>query len=1307
MINNWHEKLSSRFNWYKVWHSLPFHPAVHWFLFLIVVASTGVFLNVTIGNTYLPRASASISMLTANDLTFLGQVNTPGTLYVGQNLAMRYVNGERRFLVFEYNNYAGPQGAEWVGDLVEYRVTAPLKNGNQHWTDANVPGWTEVRRWKNWTTISRMKAMGTWGVWKEAPYYNSGVMPAGFYWDEEHGVLWYSLLLQYSPNSLWPAWNAVKLTDADAGGNVSNSNIYGPFYFKDNTTVDLFKDSSSGMTPIPVDRQAEMGGTHILEGHHSANIGSRGARSVGFWVINGLPDPATLAPNSVLWPGAYHLYDTSSGSGKPAPNMHKPNFAKNSYYHGGNSNFGKLVTRGVVSDAQWGNPVGVSVDDAIYVSEEPYVYLDTISVYMTTGASGGAWVPEIYNGSAWVQPPGWAVSVGDTELSGAENVFYWPKVAYSYDPASDRLINNGGYGYRYVRLRRTSPGTSGGAIATILATISMVGQTYGPDNNLTLPGTGYVGGYVRPGSGTPQYDASHYSYSFVDQMYGGAWVKTSAVEGFAYFGAVSSGGYAYGPLPVYAQPETGGVPIKYEAAGEAGGLITDGWSNGPRYEGPEQPYFLPFASSDLVAAAADPSKRFSDFLNPASYSELYSTFPGLISQYRVTSPRVSGEGYFGAPFIYQYYVGASTVFDPVTNQLIVMMPSYNRKNILAFFQVRGEANTPEPTPTPTPEPEPTPTIDPLTADSAWQSAWIAKVNQVVGSATGKLTGKTIHIGDSLTVSCAYGSWAQYGTDLTDDELATKHWLHADEQFSNNNGWAISCGSGSAVSGGTWGDSWIDGVFTNPYVGVDAQYAVWLFNSVPDMAIVQHRIDQSLAAGIVPILTTVPPRIATNAPNYDDIYTKPFNTRLKALAQQNSIPIIDLFSAIDPETMLSSDGVHFNLAGYNVRTQLTLRKMAQIKAHAIASPVSAGTPPSSSLTPTPEPEPTPTLEPTPSHSAPTISNKGISIQTGTVTITWNTDIPATSQLDYGINTNYSSQSALNSSVTTAHSRSITNLTPGNYHYRAVSVANSLTTNSSDGTFTIRAKPPAPTNISVTPGSIILNWTNPNTDGFSGTAILRSTTGYITTYDANAQIATTDQNTYHDVDVTAGTKYYYSLFAYDDQGNYSDPATVSFTAQETLSNSTNNTSGSSTSSARLTGTGSARASLGSTRVMSTTQLNVRVSASPTAPIVKIVPQGIGGTIIYGPVTKGGYTWYQVKYDNGVTGYSVQNYLNIIGTTQSAGSTVSPQVTNLTEAQKQTLIAAIKAQLQILIKQLNELIAKQGALVLQALQGIWKFR
>lgn len=530
----------------------------------------------------------------------------------------------------------------------------------------------------------------------------AGIEIGGMYWDETYSRAWYGTGPQYNSNVVWPAWNAVTLDDADAvvvGDSGTNSNvtstgnIHGPYYFKDNTTADLFKDAYSGMFAIDSSCTAAMGGTHILSGHHAANIGDRGARSIGLWVIPSLPSGAAgsmPAAASVLWSSAYHLYDTSWSSGKTQPNVHKPNFAKNGAYHGGNANMARFVTAAGTPSALPGSSAGTTVNDKIYVQESPYSALgiDTVAVFMDTGASGGTWAPEIYNGSAWVEPTSWACSTGDAALSAAENVFYWPKQSYSYDASTDWSFG----GEPWVRLRRKTAGVSGGTVKFALATISMVNWTTG-DDEIPLPSpSGYVGSYVRPGSGTALYDSTHYGFQMVEFMYGGQWVKTSNVEGLVYVGALGSGGHFYGPMPSYAQDEHGNVPVKYESAnlpgveGEFDGIGV--FSNGPRYEGPYQPHLMPFTVSDLLAAAGDSTKRFSTFLNPASYTEMYGNYAGLVSAYTVTNPRITGEPYYGWNRCMQYFSGSTTFFDPATNQLIVQIPSWGQKNILAFFQVR-------------------------------------------------------------------------------------------------------------------------------------------------------------------------------------------------------------------------------------------------------------------------------------------------------------------------------------------------------------------------------------------------------------------------------------------------------------------------------------------------------------------------------------------------------------------------------------------------------------------------------------------
>jgi Abnormal spindle-like microcephaly-assoc'd, ASPM-SPD-2-Hydin len=59
-------------------------------------------------------------------------------------------------------------------------------------------------------------------------------------------------------------------------------------------------------------------------------------------------------------------------------------------------------------------------------------------------------------------------------------------------------------------------------------------------------------------------------------------------------------------------------------------------------------------------------------------------------------------------------------------------------------------------------------------------------------------------------------------------------------------------------------------------------------------------------------------------------------------------------------------------------------------------------------------------------------------TTTAAITWTTAVPANSQVAYGTTTSYGSSSALNSTLVTTHSASLTSLTAGTtYHYRVLS------------------------------------------------------------------------------------------------------------------------------------------------------------------------------------------------------------------------------------------------------------------------------
>jgi hypothetical protein len=87
--------------------------------------------------------------------------------------------------------------------------------------------------------------------------------------------------------------------------------------------------------------------------------------------------------------------------------------------------------------------------------------------------------------------------------------------------------------------------------------------------------------------------------------------------------------------------------------------------------------------------------------------------------------------------------------------------------------------------------------------------------------------------------------------------------------------------------------------------------------------------------------------------------------------------------------------------------------------------------------------------------PVISNvQAVSITSSGATITWTTNEPADSQVNYGLTTSYGSSTTLNASLVTSHSQALTSLMPSTtYHYQVKSkdgVGNSAT--SGDNTLT---------------------------------------------------------------------------------------------------------------------------------------------------------------------------------------------------------------------------------------------------------------
>jgi phosphodiesterase/alkaline phosphatase D-like protein len=168
------------------------------------------------------------------------------------------------------------------------------------------------------------------------------------------------------------------------------------------------------------------------------------------------------------------------------------------------------------------------------------------------------------------------------------------------------------------------------------------------------------------------------------------------------------------------------------------------------------------------------------------------------------------------------------------------------------------------------------------------------------------------------------------------------------------------------------------------------------------------------------------------------------------------------------------------------------------------------------------------------------------------ITWDTDEPATTQVEYGTTTNYGSTTTLDANLVTAHSAVLTGLTPETeYHYRVISTdAASNTTTSEDFTFTTAAAPdttaPVISNVAssnVTVDSATITW---GTDEPADTQVEYGLdTNYGTTTPLDSALTTG-----HSVELTGldpGTTYHYRVLSRDGAGNPTVSDDFTFTTE----------------------------------------------------------------------------------------------------------------------------------------------------------------
>jgi nitrogen fixation protein FixH len=179
----------------------------------------------------------------------------------------------------------------------------------------------------------------------------------------------------------------------------------------------------------------------------------------------------------------------------------------------------------------------------------------------------------------------------------------------------------------------------------------------------------------------------------------------------------------------------------------------------------------------------------------------------------------------------------------------------------------------------------------------------------------------------------------------------------------------------------------------------------------------------------------------------------------------------------------------------------------------------------------------------------------SLGTSTATITWSTNEPATSLVEYGLTATYTASSSLNGTATTSHSRALSGLTASTtYHYRVVSV-DSLgnTTNGIDQTFTTTATPDitvptvsltAPTNASTVSGaSVAVSATASDNIGVVGVKFYVDST-LIGSEDTTSPYAVTFDST----SVSSGSHTLIAV-ARDAAGNIATSSSVSVTVDNT--------------------------------------------------------------------------------------------------------------------------------------------------------------
>ncbi|MCE9586473.1 fibronectin type III domain-containing protein [Candidatus Uhrbacteria bacterium] len=185
---------------------------------------------------------------------------------------------------------------------------------------------------------------------------------------------------------------------------------------------------------------------------------------------------------------------------------------------------------------------------------------------------------------------------------------------------------------------------------------------------------------------------------------------------------------------------------------------------------------------------------------------------------------------------------------------------------------------------------------------------------------------------------------------------------------------------------------------------------------------------------------------------------------------------------------------------------------------------------------------------PPPAAPLITNvRAISITDTSSIIAWDTNVPASSLVEYGLTTSYTDNASTGGNVS-SHNVSLFGLQPSTlYHYRVTSVepVAGLTTISGDFTFTTTGDVTAPANVfgfTATAGNArnTLNWSNPSDPDFSFVRIRARTDGYPSSPTDGRLVYQGSGSSFVDSGLVNGVTYFYVNYAFDNSGNHSSGA-----------------------------------------------------------------------------------------------------------------------------------------------------------------------